>query len=279
MTDATMGSVFVLIFTSVGLRFQKVVARPLPHRYLNRGKKVDEDEVIQINRLSDFLTSDSCGKVEYGFVNYHDNPIKMYWINQNTNDKIYNQELGKGERNTAFITTFVGHKFEFYDSEPNEDALQNERILELTVGNHGIIGIKNHDQPHVPKEDVVEEVKRTLNNEWRRHLRVKRTFSSLGFDKGKLPDDLFASLGSYYYNNRDPPHKVLEEWGRHKGVFVNYWETDVSAELHNDSEVGHRNPSLAFPCAGKLHSNSLAFETSVARTTARADRGVGGMRA
>ncbi|EJK72667.1 hypothetical protein THAOC_05776, partial [Thalassiosira oceanica] len=41
-----------------------------------QGKKLDEDEEIQINRLSDFLTSDSCGKVEYGFVNYHENNIK-----------------------------------------------------------------------------------------------------------------------------------------------------------------------------------------------------------
>ena len=260
--------------------FQRVVARPLPHRYLNRGKKVDEDEVIQINRLNDFLTSDSCGKVEYGFVNYHENTIKMYWFNQHTNERIFNQELGKGERNTAFITTFVGHKFEFYDSEPNEDALQNERILEVNVENNGVIGIKNHEQPHFPKEGVVEEVKRTLNNEWSRHLRVKRTFSSLGFDKGKLPDDLFASLGSYYYNNRNPPHKVLEEWGRHKGVFVNYWETDVSAEhLLQWCESRPSPTTNAFPSAGKFHSNSLAFETSMARKTALANRGVGGMRA
>jgi len=90
------------------------------------------------------------------------------------------------------------------------------------------LGIKNHEQPPMNREGVAEEVSRTLNSEWKRHLQIKRTFSSLGYDKGRLPDDLYASLGAYYYNNRNPPHKVLEEWGRHKGVFVNYWETDVN---------------------------------------------------
>jgi len=204
------------------------VARPLPHRYWRFGEKDDEGEMVNVPNIRDFLTSDSCGQVEYGFVNYHTNPVKVYWVDERTGQDVYNQELGVGERETSFITTFVGHKFRFYDTEPNEDPLTNEMLFELTVSNHGVVGIKNHVQPHVPKEGVEEEVRQTLNSEWKRHLRVKRTFSALGFDKGRLPDDMFASLGAYYYNNRNPPHKVLEEWGRHKGVFVNYWETDVN---------------------------------------------------
>jgi len=54
---------------------------------------------------------------------------------------------------------------------------------------------------------------------------VPRTFSELGFKKGRLPDDIFASMGSFYYNNRH--NKVREEWTG-KGVFVNWWETDCS---------------------------------------------------
>jgi len=207
---------------------RSVVARPLPHRYWNRGIVEDEGEKKQVENMDAFITSDACGKVEYGFVNYHENPVKIYWVNERTGEKIFNQDLGKGERETSFITTFVGHKFQFYDSLPNEDALQNEMLYELIVPNHGVVGINNHQQPHVPREGVENEVRRTLDSEWSRHLRIKRTFSSLGFDKGRLPDDMFASLGAYYYNNRNPPHKVLEEWGRHKGVFVNYWETDVN---------------------------------------------------
>ena len=207
---------------------QSVVARPLPHRYWKHGEVQDEKEIKNVDTLDQFLTSDACGMVEYGFVSYHENPVKMYWINERTGEKVPNQDLGVGERETSFITTYIGHKFQIYDSEPNEDPLTNEMLVELTIQNHGVLGIKNHEQPPMNREGVAEEVSRTLNSEWKRHLQIKRTFSSLGYDKGRLPDDLYASLGAYYYNNRNPPHKVLEEWGRHKGVFVNYWETDVN---------------------------------------------------
>lgn len=154
-------------------------------------------------------------------------PIKVYWIDKQ-GERVFNTKLESGERHTNFITTFIGHQFEIYDTQPNEDPLNNEMLYKLTIENNGVVGIKNHEQPHVPREHVEDEVRETLHNEWSRHLMIKRTFSPLGFDKGRLPDDLYASLGSYYYNNRHPPHVVLEEWGRHKGVFVNYWETDVN---------------------------------------------------
>ena len=205
-----------------------VVARPLPHRYWNKGTKDDEGIIEEVDNVNDFLRSDSCGKVEYGFINYHENTLKLFWINENTGEKIFNQDLGFGERETSFITTFIGHKFQFYDSLPNEDdPTQNELMYELLVENHGVVGIKNHKQPHV-RENVKQEVEETLQKEWQRHLNVKRTFSPIGFDKGRLPDDVFASLGAYYYNNRNSPNKVHEEWGSHKGPYVNYWETDVN---------------------------------------------------
>ena len=72
--------------------------------------------------------------------------------------------------------------------------------------------------------DYTSEIYDALDEEWRRHNRVKRTFSPLGFKKGKLPRDVFASMGAFYYNNQY--NKVLEEWGG-KGVFVNWWETEI----------------------------------------------------
>ncbi|KAL7449332.1 hypothetical protein ACHAWC_001400 [Mediolabrus comicus] len=207
-----------------------VVARPLPHRYFSHGKVDQDGDGGRVDEMTvdNFYMSDSCAKVEHGFINYHDNPIAVYWINH-SGQKIFNQELGVGERKTIFIDTFIGHRFEFYDTQPNkEDPLLNERLFEWTVPNHGIVGFKNYVFPPVPPEEVEGQVRQTLKNEWRRHEDVKRTFSPLAFDKGRLPDDLYASLGAYWYNNRDAPHKVREEWGRHKGVFVNYWETDVN---------------------------------------------------
>jgi len=71
---------------------------------------------------------------------------------------------------------------------------------------------------------VSRGVRDTCHAEWNRANRVKRTFTEFGFSKGKLPTDLWASISSYYYNNRD--HKVLEEWDT-RGLYVNWWETDV----------------------------------------------------
>lgn len=54
---------------------KQVIARPLPHRYWRNGV-VDQDgdgkRVEEMERAVDFLYSDGCGRVEYGFVNYHD---------------------------------------------------------------------------------------------------------------------------------------------------------------------------------------------------------------
>jgi hypothetical protein len=46
------------------------------------------------------------------------------------------------------------------------------------------------------------QVKQTLRMEWDRAHRIQRTFTEFGFNKGKLPNDLWASISSYYYNNR-----------------------------------------------------------------------------
>ena len=59
---------------------QSVVARPLPHRYWHYGQKDDQGDMVKVDTINIFFNSDSCGKVEYGFVNYHTNPLKIYWI-------------------------------------------------------------------------------------------------------------------------------------------------------------------------------------------------------
>jgi hypothetical protein len=100
-------------------------------------------------------------------------------------------------------------------------------IEQFTVENNGVISFGVNTHGHFPKENVASTVKDTMHDEFDRQLQVKRTFSPLGFDKGKLPNDLFASMASYYYNNRHPPHLVLEDWSSNEGIFVNFWETDI----------------------------------------------------
>jgi hypothetical protein len=72
--------------------------------------------------------------------------------------------------------------------------------------------------------DVDRGVRNTFSAEWARAHRVQRTFTEFGFARGKVPMDLWGSISSYYYNNRN--NKVLEEWDS-KGLYVNWWERDV----------------------------------------------------
>mmetsp|Transcript_44644 Transcript_44644/g.136180 ORF Transcript_44644/g.136180 Transcript_44644/m.136180 type:complete len:192 (+) Transcript_44644:281-856(+) len=53
--------------------------------------------------------------------------------------------------------------------------------------------------------------------------KATRTFTKLGFERGRLPDDLFASMSAYYYNNKD--YHALEE--KYQSRFINWWEKDV----------------------------------------------------
>jgi hypothetical protein len=46
----------------------------------------------------------------------------------------------------------------------------------------------------------------------------------VGFNRGRLPADLYGSISGYHYNNRD--NRVPEEWND-GGVIVNWWEAEV----------------------------------------------------
>ena len=75
----------------------------------------------------------------------------------------------------------------------------------------------------MPDAEVARQVKNTFQHEWVRAHRVKRTFTELGFNKGRLPMDLWTSMQTYYYNNAK--NLAREEWND-KGVFVNWWDVE-----------------------------------------------------
>lgn len=188
-----------------------LVGHPIPQKYYNP----DQVEEHQPS-FADFVSSLSCGRVEFGFINYSPSTVSLYWVDSG-GKKVFLYPLERTEKNTRFIHTFVGHRFVAED--PDEKV-----VLDITVEFNGVIGISDHENPHRHR-DIRSEVQRTMGGEWSKHLQVKRTFSPLGFSKGRLPDDIFGSMGAFYYNNRDPPHRLQEEWSS-KGLYVNYWESD-----------------------------------------------------
>ena len=68
---------------------------------------------------------------------------------------------------------------------------------------------------YISQQNNTLRIHDTLRAEWERSRRIKRTFTEFGFSKARVPDDLWGSISSYYYNNRNS--KVREEWEKKVG--------------------------------------------------------------
>lgn len=187
---------------------------PMPHKIYN-GPANNYKEF-------DAWFSEHGVKLEVCLMNYSDktHPLHNYWIPDDGREPQFNQELKYGERNTRCFFSFLGHKFQVQHS-------QTKQVLaEFTIEFPLLLGIgKSESHGQVYQEGEFDnQIRSTLRNEWTKKDMPKRTFSPLGFAKGRLPNDVFAAMGAFYYNNQY--HKTNEEW-KGKGVFVNWWETDV----------------------------------------------------
>ena len=191
-----------------------LVAYSLPEKYYD--PKQNEEHTS----FRDFVSSYSCGRVEFVFINYSPKTLSLYWVEDN-GEKKYLYPFERYEKNTKFIKTSIGHRF------IAEDPDTMEVLMDHTVEFSGTIGVSNHKNHRDESANIREQVRGISNSMWNSHLQVKRTFTPLGFNKGRLPDDVYASMRAFYYNNRDPPHRLQEEWD-HKGVFVNHWEADCN---------------------------------------------------
>lgn len=156
-----------------------------------------------------------CKQAEVGFISYHPTPVKLFWINTNTQESVHLDTITKGERNMKWHSSFLGHKFEVRDEETNE--LLKVHIVDFS----GVVVVGDAGTGTLPAPVAESNIQNAMKNEWTRCNRVKRTFTELGFAKGKLPKDVWASISTYNYNNKH--NAAREEWD-HKGYFVNWWE-------------------------------------------------------
>lgn len=88
---------------------------PLP-QYLSHF--VDNYPQAQIKAM---LTN-QCQKIEVGFLSYLDNVADIYWIDSNNNRKKVGV-LERGERNTVWQTSYLGHEFVVVEQGTNKDVL------------------------------------------------------------------------------------------------------------------------------------------------------------
>jgi hypothetical protein len=133
--------------------------------------------------------------------------LTLYWISPTTGERVKSGHLNSGETNSVWIETTVGHEFEMVDD------VTKEVVGAYTIKQHSYFVIGKRESRRFER-DVTADVEQTFVGEWARSRKVSRTFTELGFSIGKLPLDLWGSMSTYYYNNRE--NKIVEEWD-HKG--------------------------------------------------------------
>jgi hypothetical protein len=157
---------------------------------------------------------DFCQSAEIGFVSHMlDKEASIYWLSPKGERHLTNV-LKYGERNTIWINSFLGHTFEVVDSS------SQDLLLSFTV-QYDCALVFGEDGSHLGQAVDERLINKTFHSEWNRASKVKRTFTELGFSKGRVPRDLWSSMSSYHYNNRN--NLIREEWET-KGFFVNWWE-------------------------------------------------------
>ena len=189
-----------------------IAGYPMPHRRFN-ASDTDTD--------FDQWHSAECSSVEVCLMNYHDEEyeIENYWVPPNGEPRL-NQAMKYGEKHTRCFMSFLGH--EFIVKATRDGSTVAEYTIEFPI----ILpfGKQPRNNLNIDGGQFDQQIRGTLKQEWQKKDVPQRTFSPLGFSKGKLPNDVFAAMGAFHYNNRN--HKSREEW-RGKGVFVNWWESDV----------------------------------------------------
>ena len=171
-----------------------------------------------VTTLQQFI-SERCQRAEFGFINWTPHNLVIYWINTD-GERVKVGDLLQKEVNTQWQTTILGHKFEVVDETGPEEIIIRSFTVEYDAFN--VLG--DAGSRVIDRHNVTREVQETLAMEWHRHNRVTRSFTEVGFNKGRMPDDLWNSMSSYYYNNRFS--KVREEWDS-KGLYVNWWDVNA----------------------------------------------------
>jgi len=214
---------------------RSVVGHTMPHLHYDDSDDsvgdidIDLEEEAVPQTFREWLHDDVFRK-EVCFLNYYSrqNPVKVYWYQDGKDEEQLTMELAYGDKNTKCFYSYLGHAFRTYGIKDHAGEGAEYEIIDELVIQYILVKAFGETPPYQnfgkKTDDFERSIEQTLRSEWTRHTIPKRTFSPLGFAKGRLPGDVFASMGSFYYNNR--MNKIREEWDG-KGYFVNWWETDV----------------------------------------------------
>ena len=182
---------------------EDLISHPVPFYVYSEHSALRDAQDDKVGELRGLM--EKCRAAEVGFVSYYPKEAQVYWLNKE--NKRHKQGVLKyGERYTLWQRSYLGHTFEVCDLETDE------LLLRHTVTHHAHVVVGHEYQVEAVNksihstfnfEQVNSKVKQAMSHEWSRCNRVKRTYTPLGFSKGKLPLDVWGSISAYQYNNKD----------------------------------------------------------------------------
>ena len=167
----------------------------------------------------------SCQMKEVGFAIVSE-PVKIYWVGPDKKHLFIADVEEAGDHNALWVESALGHVFEAFSIDGSEFLgtyhIEHDSIFYIGEYN-GAINDKFVFDGYPSNDEYLHDMF------YRMHATTKsvqRTFTKVGFDKGKLPRDLFNSLSTYYYNNRN--NLLSEANPNHPGNNgINFWQQDV----------------------------------------------------
>lgn len=144
--------------------------------------------------LSEWLSDIT--SLEIGWLSYYEEELEIFWVPASGPRRSVGL-LKSGESNTVWIETRLSHRFEI-------DIVATGEVIEsylVKYDSFNIVGTPVPPDEPISEQNIIDQVNYTLGLEYDRSLKIKRTFTPFGFAKGKIPNDLYCSILTYYYNN------------------------------------------------------------------------------
>ena len=184
--------------------------------------RATEEEVPSESAL-DAWVHQRCEFVEVGFINYLSTEVELMWVAPN--GRLHDQAVLPpnckisilGSECVHWRNSLVGHRFQM---RPNLLDAAPVTITALFSGVHSICTPTElpYSATHKNWTRVVEH---TSARERTRVMQVHKTFTEAGFDRAPIPEREWASMSTYYYNNRHAAQR--EDWDQlADSAFVNW---------------------------------------------------------
>lgn len=162
--------------------------------------------------------TEKCQNVELGWFSYNENPVIVNWISPTNQKRTKMAEIQRGH-NEVWVNAQLGHNFEI------ADLITKKSLGEYTAKHDAFYPIGHPDSlVELDIGDEAASISKKLRVEYARSRRVNRTFTELGFEKFHVPDDLWGSINTYFYNNRN---SYIREAFSNKSLTLNWYQVDV----------------------------------------------------